>query len=189
MRPKRAVPAHLTNVRQANGRPAVGTTLDAQGRRRPALLAGSRFFGHTEILGQTFLTIYEPTDRLKRHRDGRHRGSRAAGSMAATTREIVRGLSSWMILSLGVGLSVTVAALWWLLRPLAPGDACPVGHGAQGFRPWNCRQSGARMKWDASPRPWPSCGTTSPKRAHGRRRGKTGGRTRTPAPRAGARRR
>ena len=109
----------FTNVRQADGRPGVGTTLDAQEAANEALLAGSRFAGYSEVLGQTFLTIYEPT----RSESGAVTGAIAAAvaqeSIAATTREIVSGLASWLILSLGVGLSVTVAALWVLLRPLS----------------------------------------------------------------------
>jgi methyl-accepting chemotaxis protein len=109
----------LTNLRQADGRPAVGTTLGLDSPARPALSAGSRYAGYSEIVGQTFLTIYEPV----RSANGTVTGAIAAavpqGSLAATTREIVLGLSTWMILSVGVGLSVMVAALWWLLRPLA----------------------------------------------------------------------
>jgi methyl-accepting chemotaxis protein len=108
----------LTNVRQADGRPAVGTTLDAQGPAKAALMAGSRFSGQTDILGQPFLTIYEPI----RAPNGSVTGALAAAvpqaSLTATTREIVIGLASWLLPSLGIGLSVTVAALWFLLRPL-----------------------------------------------------------------------
>jgi len=109
----------FSNVRRADGRPAVGTTLDAQGSANEALLSGSRFDGYSEVLGQTFLTIYEPL----RSESGAVTGAIAAAvpqeSLAATAREIVSGLTSWLLLALGVGLSVTVAALWVLLRPLA----------------------------------------------------------------------
>jgi methyl-accepting chemotaxis protein len=109
----------FTNVRQADGRPAVGTALDARGPVNDALLAGSQFAGFSEVLGQTFLTIYEPT----RSESGAVTGAIAAAvpqeSLAATAQEVVSGLASWLLLSLGVGLSVTVAALCILLRPLA----------------------------------------------------------------------
>jgi hypothetical protein len=56
------------------------------------------------------------------------------GSLAATAQEIVTGLGTWLILSLGVGLSVTIAALWLALAPTVADNASPVGHGAQELR-------------------------------------------------------
>jgi methyl-accepting chemotaxis protein len=109
----------LTNVRQADGRAAIGTTLDARSSAMAAIVAGSQFSGYSEVLGQTYLTIYEPT----RAPSGAITGAIAAavpqGSLAATAQEIVTGLGTWLLGSLGVGLLFTVAALWLLLRPLS----------------------------------------------------------------------
>jgi hypothetical protein len=54
----------FTNVRQADGRPATGTTLDARAPRcRPSFDGDHVLRLHREVLGQTFLTVYEPTRR------------------------------------------------------------------------------------------------------------------------------
>jgi methyl-accepting chemotaxis protein len=98
------------------------------------------------------------------------------GSLAAAAREIIFSLSSWLILSLAVGLSVTVAALWWLLRPLAQATRVLSAMARKDFT-MELPPSGARTKWDA----WPGRGRIAQRsgrrRAHGRRGGKTGGRT------------
>jgi methyl-accepting chemotaxis protein len=109
----------LTNVRQADGRPAVGTSLGSESPARPALTSGSQYSGYSEVVGLTHLTIYEPVLSESGTVTGAIAAAVPQGSLAAAAREIIFSLSSWLILSLAVGLTVTVASLWWLLRPLA----------------------------------------------------------------------
>jgi methyl-accepting chemotaxis protein len=109
----------LTNVRHTNGRPATGTTLDAQGQAKQALLTGNAFFGHTEVLGQPFLTVYEPTTSDSGTVTGAIAAAVPQESIAETARATMLDLRSWVILSLATSVSVTIAALWLLLRPLA----------------------------------------------------------------------
>ncbi|SFB77621.1 Methyl-accepting chemotaxis protein [Marinospirillum celere] len=49
-----------TNVRRADGERAIGTLLDPQGAAIRALLEGEAFYGQVDILGNPFLTGYEP---------------------------------------------------------------------------------------------------------------------------------
>ncbi len=49
-----------TNVMAADGRRAVGTPLDRAGRAIAALRQGRAFYGMVEILGQPYVTGYEP---------------------------------------------------------------------------------------------------------------------------------
>lgn len=108
-----------TNVLNADGNPATGTPLDRSGPAYAALSTGRAFKGDTEILGSPFLTLYEPIV----DGSGRVVGALAAAvpneSVAQTARDIVRGLAGWLVLSLAAGLSVTIIALYVLLRPLA----------------------------------------------------------------------
>lgn len=49
-----------TNVRRADGERAIGTLLDPQGAAIRAIRAGQAFYGQVDILGNPFLTGYEP---------------------------------------------------------------------------------------------------------------------------------
>jgi hypothetical protein len=152
----------LTNVRQADGRPAVGTTLGSESPARPALTSGSQYSGYSEVVG---LTISDDL-RTGPSESGTVTGAIAAavpqGSLAETAREIIFSLSSWLILSLAVGLSVTVAALWWLLRPWHRRRGSFRRWRARTSR-WSCRAVRSEDEVGRVARPWPNCATTSPK--------------------------
>jgi len=54
-----------TNVRQENGARAVGTLLNPNGKAIAALRSGRPFHGEVDILGQPYLTRYEPMRNLQ----------------------------------------------------------------------------------------------------------------------------
>lgn len=49
-----------TSLRKSDGARATGTRLDPQGKALPALLAGEAFYGVVDILGEPYITGYEP---------------------------------------------------------------------------------------------------------------------------------
>ena len=49
-----------TNVKKSDGKRAIGTVLDPNGKAIQAIRAGKAFYGQVDILGNPFLTGYEP---------------------------------------------------------------------------------------------------------------------------------
>lgn len=107
-----------TNVRQADGSSAVGTPLAAGGEAHAALRSGRLFEGFTRVLGQTYLTIYEPL----LSPDGNVAGAIASAvpqsSLSEMRADLLRDLSVWLGLALTGALTVTALILWITLRPL-----------------------------------------------------------------------
>ncbi|AHF04631.1 methyl-accepting chemotaxis protein [Marichromatium purpuratum 984] len=50
----------VTNIRQLDGRRAIGTRLDGNSAAFATVMAGKRFTGEAEILGESYLTVYDP---------------------------------------------------------------------------------------------------------------------------------
>ncbi|MDG4649235.1 methyl-accepting chemotaxis protein [Roseibacterium sp. SDUM158017] len=108
----------FTNVRQEDGTTATGTLLDAQSASHRALVADRRFDGYTDVLGEPFLTIYEPILSPSGQVVGAVAAAIPQGSMAQTLSEVMGRLAVWLAVSLAVGVTATVTTLLVMLRPL-----------------------------------------------------------------------
>jgi methyl-accepting chemotaxis protein len=109
---------HTTNVLQPDGSYGDGTLLDPSSASHSALMADTLFAGETEVLGESFLTIYEPV----LSPSGRISGAVAAAipldSVAGTFSEVMGRLGTWLAAALAAGIAATTVALVIMLRPL-----------------------------------------------------------------------
>ena len=87
----------ITSVRDAQGRSAVGTTLDPQGPAYRSISKGISYIGIAQILGNQYYTSYVPI----RSPEGRLIGAWYAGYPVATMAEISRSVRATRILKNG----------------------------------------------------------------------------------------
>jgi methyl-accepting chemotaxis protein len=114
----RAFRRRFTNIREQDGSVATGTRLDPQDPAHAALLSGAAFEGVREILGEPYLTLYEPVTSASGEVTGALAAALPKTSIALARREIMSGLAGWLATSLLIGITAIVAALLFMLRPL-----------------------------------------------------------------------
>jgi methyl-accepting chemotaxis protein len=108
-----------TTMRQADGTVAVGTPLDSAGDAHAALQAGRSFEGHTQVLGQPYLTLHEPVLSPNGEVVGAISAAVPQSSLAATRDRLLRDLAFWLGLALASASVLAIMAFWVMLRPLA----------------------------------------------------------------------
>ena len=107
----------MTSIQAPDGTRAVGTILDPAGPVKPELLAGRRYSGDATILGQPFLTRYDPV----RDASGAIVGAVFAGvSIASIHASILE-----MMLAIGIAAGLSMALVvgfgsWMIRRALLP---------------------------------------------------------------------
>ncbi len=109
---------HTTNVLQADGSYGDGTLLDRASASHAALMADTLFAGDTEVLGQPFLTIYEPILSPSGQIVGAVAAAIPQDSVAGTFSDVMVRLGTWMAAALAAGIATTTVALVVMLRPL-----------------------------------------------------------------------
>ncbi|HEX8484913.1 HPP family protein [Sphingomonas sp.] len=100
-----------TNVLEANGARAIGTTLTSDEVRSVVLEQGRPYRGRADILGRSFFTAYDPI----KDRSGRVIGMLYVGVPAADFLADI-GTATWQIAL--VGMLVTLGAAWLCRRQM-----------------------------------------------------------------------
>ena len=108
----------LSTITDAEGNRVVGTPLDPTGPVHAAVSKGEVFQGPADILGQTFLTVYEPI----LDRSGQVVALIAAATLISSMKSelatFAQGLLAPTILLLGIAVSVSYLIVRRQLRPI-----------------------------------------------------------------------
>jgi methyl-accepting chemotaxis protein len=108
----------MTSVASPDGSRATGTLLDPQGAAHAALMAGRAFSGETGILGQPYLTIYEPVYSSSGELSGAIFAGTPLAEVNQTFSDMMKDLKVALAAALLIGLSTIVGTLIYILRPL-----------------------------------------------------------------------
>ena len=107
----------MTSITAADGTRAVGTPLDPKGPVLPVLLKGDVFVGDATILGEPYLTRYEPVVDAS----GKTIGAVFAGKSVAKVMTAFKETAIWLgLVMLGLNVVAALVCLYLIHRTLRP---------------------------------------------------------------------
>ena len=108
---------HMTSITAADGKRVVGTPLDPKGPVLPVLMQGDVFIGDATILGEPYLTRYEPVFDAQ----GAIVGALFAGKSIAQIHSVFMSTATSLgTLLLGLILAASVACFFLINRTMRP---------------------------------------------------------------------
>ena len=108
---------HMTSITGADGARVIGTPLDPNGPVLPVLMRGEVFVGDATILGQPFITRYEPVFDA----EGAIVGAVFAGKSIAQLNSMFMETATWLgSVMLGLILAASLLAFFLINRTMRP---------------------------------------------------------------------